>query len=84
MSNIVINDGFMNPNRFGYAAIPFKLNGNKNERDDVPQWRKNRTDARSMGSPKFLHHKPCGECGSLFKRVYDVSCFDCYKVSKEK
>lgn len=83
MNNTVINDGFMNPARFGYASMPFKLNGNKNERHDVPRWRKNRTDARSMGSPKFLHHKPCDECGSLFKRVYNLECFECWKEEKK-
>ena len=53
----LINDGLMNPDRFGYAAIPFKIS-DKEPRKDVPIWRINRTNARSMGKRFYEHTKP--------------------------
>ncbi|ADO14428.1 AB1gp57 [Acinetobacter phage AB1] len=80
--NHVINDGFMNPDRFGYAAIPFKIS-DKEPRKDVPIWRIRRTNARSMGKRFYEHTKPC-KCGSLLRRVYNNECFDCWKLENKK
>ena len=79
--NHSINDSFMNPDRFGYAVIPFKLN-NKEPRHDVPKWRINRSNSRSMGKTTYLHTKPCRACLSLIRRVYNNDCFDCWKLRK--
>ncbi|AID17941.1 hypothetical protein AVT64_gp65 [Acinetobacter phage YMC11/12/R2315] len=46
--NHVINDGFMNPDRFGYAAIPFKIS-DKEPRKDISPNVIARSNARSMG-----------------------------------
>ena len=75
-----INDSFMNPDRFGYAVIPFKLN-DKEPRHDVPKWRIARSNARSMGKVSFTHTKAC-RSGSFEKRVYNNDCFDCWKLRK--
>ena len=77
-----INDSFMNPDRFGYAVVPFKLDGSRDPRSDVPKWRIARTNARSMGKPTYLHTKPCRDCLSLIRRVYNNECFACWKLSK--
>lgn len=76
--NHTINDSFMNPDRFGYSVIPFKLS-DREPREDVPKWRINRSNARSMGRVSYLHTKPSKCCKSLVRRVYDNSCFECYK-----
>ena len=55
--NHSINDGFVNPDRFGYAVIPFKLN-DKEPRPDVPKWRIARTNARSMGKVHICTQSP--------------------------
>lgn len=81
--NHSINDSFMNPSRFGYAAVPFRLDGNKEPRTDVPQWKIARSNARSMGKASFTHTKAC-KCGSFEKRVYDLKCIPCFKASKKK
>jgi len=39
----------MNPDRFGYAVIPFKLAGSLEPRNDIPKWKIARSNARSMG-----------------------------------
>uniref|UniRef100_A0AB39C8T1 Uncharacterized protein n=2 Tax=unclassified Obolenskvirus TaxID=2267235 RepID=A0AB39C8T1_9CAUD len=80
--NTTINDGFMNPDRFGYAVVPFKIS-DKEPRKDVPIWRINRTNARSMGKRFYEHTKPC-KCGSLLRRVYNNECFDCWKEGKNE
>ena len=80
--NRTINDSFMNPDRFGYAVVPFKLDGSREPCSDVPKWRIARTNARSMGKPTYLHTKPCRACLSLIRRVYNNECFDCWKLSK--
>lgn len=82
--NTVINDGFMNPDRFGYAVVPFKMEGNKPPPKTVPKWQINRTNSRSMGKATYLHTKPSKCCGSLVRRVYNNECFDCWKGSKNK
>ena len=79
--NHSINDGFMNPDRFGYAVIPFKLN-DKEPRHDVPKWRIARSNARPMGKASFTHTKAC-RCGSFEKRVYDLKCVPCFKREKK-
>lgn len=79
--NHTINDGFMNPDRFGYSVMPFKLDGDKVARKDIPAWRIRRTNARSMGKRMYEHTKPC-KCGSLLRRVYNNECFDCWRLSK--
>ena len=80
--NHSINDSFMNLSRFGNANIPFKLS-DKEPRHDVPKWRISRSNARSMGKASFTHTKAC-KCGSFEKRVYDLKCMPCFKVSKKK
>ena len=80
--NHSINDSFMNPDRFGYAVIPFKLN-DKEPRHDVPKWRIARSNARSMGKASFTHTKAC-RCGSFEKRVYDLKCMPCFILEKKK
>lgn len=80
--NHSINDGFMNPDRFGYSVIPFKLS-DKEPRSDVPKWRIARSNARSMGKASFTHTKAC-RCGSFEKRVYDLKCVPCFKLSKKR
>lgn len=79
--NHVINDGFMNPGRFGYAAIPFKIS-DKEPRKDISPNVIARSNARSMGKRFYEHTKPC-KCGSLLRRVYNNECFDCWKESKK-
>lgn len=79
-----INDSFMNPDRFGYAVVPFKLEGNKEPPEHIPEWRINRSNARSAGKPMYLHTKPSKCCGSLNRRVYNNECFDCYQLEKKK
>lgn len=82
--NFVVNDGFMNPNRFGYSVMPFKLDGDRPPRSDMPSWRIARTNARSMGKAMYLHTKPCKVCSSLNRRVYNNECFDCWKLKGKK
>ena len=79
-----INDSFMNPDRFGYSVIPFKLDGNIEPRSNIAEWRINRTNARSMGKATYLHTKPCKACLSLIRRVYNNECFDCFKLERKK
>lgn len=81
--NHSINDSFMNLSRFGNANIPFKLNGDRLPRADVPKWRIARSNARSMGKVSFTHTKAC-RCGSFEKRVYDLKCVPCFKLSKKR
>ena len=80
--NHTIKDSFMNPSRFGYANIPFKVNGEHGARDDIPQWRIARSNSRSIGKPTYLHTKPC-KCVSVVRRVYNNECFDCFKGKKK-
>ena len=80
--NHSINDSFMNLSRFGNANIPFKLNGDRLPRADVPKWRIARSNARSMGKSSFTHTKAC-RCGSFEKRVYDLKCMPCFKREKK-
>ena len=80
--NHSINDSFMNLNRFGNTNIPFKLNGDRLPRADVPKWRIARSNARSMGKASFTHTKAC-RCGSFEKRVYDLKCMPCFKREKK-
>lgn len=66
--NHTINDSFMNPDRFGYAVMPFKLNGDREPPSHIPKWRIARTNARSMGKRMYEHTKPCnaGHCCAGF------------------
>lgn len=82
--NLSIKDSFMNPDRFGFASIPFKLDGNKEPPAHIPLWRIARSNARSMGKASFTHTKPCKYCGSLEKRVYDLKCMPCFILEKKK
>lgn len=79
--NTVINDGFMNPDRFGYAVIPFKIS-DKEPRKDISPNVIARSNARSMGKRFYEHTKPC-KCGSFLRRVYNNECFDCWKEGKK-
>ena len=81
--NTSINDSFMNPDRFGFSVVPFKLDGNREPKKLVPQWRINRSNSRSMGKRTYLHTKPSKCCKSLVRRVYDNSCFECFKGEKK-
>lgn len=65
---------------FGFSQMSFKINSDKNERMDIPQWRKNRTNSRSAGKLMYLHTKPSKCCGSLIRRVCNNECFDCFKL----
>lgn len=80
--NLSIKDSFMNPDRFGFASIPFKLDGNKEPPAHIPLWRIARSNSRSMGKSTFTHTKQC-HCGSFERRVYDNKCMPCFKVSKK-
>lgn len=73
----------MNPDRFGFAAIPFKLSDSE-PRKDIALWRIRRTNARSMGKRTFMHTKPCKACGSFERRVYNNECFNCFKLERSK
>lgn len=79
--NTVINDGFMNPDRFGYAVIPFKIS-DKEPRKDISPNVIARSNARSMGKRFYEHTKPC-KCGSFLRRVYNNECFDCWKLERK-
>ena len=81
--NHIINDSFMNPDRFGYSVIPFKLS-DREPRKDIPDWRIARSNARSMGKVSYLHTKPSKCCGSLVRRVYNNSCYECFKLERKK
>lgn len=68
----------------GHEPLPFKLDGDREPRADIPQWRINRTNARSAGRKTFLHTKPCRVCGSLERLTHKVyagtkinKCFVC-------
>lgn len=80
--NHTINDSFMNPDRFGYSVIPFKLSDRKPRKDISPNVIA-RSNARSMGKVSYLHTKPTKCCNSLVRRVYDNSCFECFKREKK-
>lgn len=80
--NTVINDGFMNPDRFGYAVVPFKISDTEPKKG-VPLWRIRRTNARSMGKRTFMHTKAC-KCGAFERRVYNNECFACWKIKVKK
>ncbi|KAF1026216.1 MAG: hypothetical protein GAK29_01478 [Acinetobacter bereziniae] len=80
--NHTINDSFMNPDRFVYSVIPFKLS-DREPRKDIPDWRIARSNARSMGKVSYLYTKPSKCCGSLTRRVYDNSCYECFKLEKK-
>ena len=43
----------------GNEPLPFKLDGDREPRPDIPQWQINRTNARSAGRKTFMHTKPC-------------------------
>ena len=69
---------------FGSTPTQFKLDGDREPRADIPQWRINRTNARSAGRKTFLHTKPCRVCGSLERLTHQVyagtkinKCFVC-------
>lgn len=78
----VINDGFMNPDRFGYAVIPFQIS-DKEPRKDISKNVISRSNARSMGKAMYVHTKSCKACDSNLRRVYNNSCYDCWKKSKK-
>ena len=78
--NTSIRDKFQDLERFGTPPIPFKLSGNVEPRSDIPKWRIERSKARSVGKPTFMHTKPCARCGGLEMRVYDVKCSNCFKL----
>ena len=68
----------------GNEPLPLKLDGDREPRADIPQWRINRTNARSAGRKTFLHTKPCRVCGSLERLTHKVyagtkinKCFVC-------
>lgn len=68
----------------GHEPLPFELDGDREPRPDIPQWRINRTNARSAGRKTFLHTKPCRVCGSLERLTHKVyagtkinKCFVC-------
>lgn len=77
-----IRDSFMNPDRFGFAAVPFKLSDSE-PRSDIAAWRIARSNARSMGKPTYQHTKPC-HCGSKQRRVYNNECYPCFILEKKK
>ena len=69
---------------FGYVPTSFKLDGDKSPRSDIPQWKINRTNARSVGRRTFMHTTPCRVCGSLERLTHQVyagtkinKCFVC-------
>lgn len=78
--NTLIRDKFQDLERFGNAPVPFTLTVNHSPRADIPKWRIERSKARSVGKPTFMHTKPCARCGGLEMRVYDVTCAKCFKL----
>lgn len=82
--NTALKDKFLDMDRFGFGQMAFKINGDKNERKDIPECHKRRQNNRSAGIPYYLHDKPSKCCGSLNRRVWNNECYDCYKVSKDK
>lgn len=80
--NHTINDSFMNPDRFGYSVIPFKLSDSEPRKDISPNVI-SRSNARSMGKPMYKHTNKCKMCKSNLKRVYDNSCYSCWKEIKK-
>ena len=42
----------------GHEPLPFKLDGDREPRPDIPQWQINRTNARSAGRKTFAHTSP--------------------------
>ena len=56
----------------GHEPLPFKLDGDREPRADIPQWRINRTNARSAGRKTFLHTTPCRACGGLERLTHKV------------
>ena len=68
----------------GNEPLPFKLDGDREPRADIPQWQINRTNARSVGRRTFMHTTPCRVCGSLERLTHKVyagtkinKCFVC-------
>ena len=80
----MIHDTFSNLDKFGYATLSFKLDGEREPRAGVPVWRIRRTNARSAGRRTFMHTKPCKACGSFERRVWNNGCFKCWELEKEK
>jgi len=80
----LINDSFMNPDRFGYSLVPFKVSIDKEPRKDIELWRMRRSSARSMGKRTFMHTRACKSCNSFERRVYNNECFNCWKLEKSK
>lgn len=78
-----INDSFMNPDRFGYAVMPFKLNGDREPPKHVSVNVVSRSNARSMGKAMYEHTRKCRECSSFLRRVYNNSCYTCWKENKK-
>lgn len=56
----------------GSEPLPFKLDGDREPRADIPQWQINRTNSRSAGRKTFMHTNPCRVCGSLLRLTHKV------------
>ena len=56
----------------GSEPLPFKLDGDREPRPDIPQWQINRTNARSAGRKTFTHTNPCRSCGGLLRLTHKV------------
>ena len=56
----------------GNEPLPFKLDGDREPRPDIPQWQINRTNARSAGRKTFQHTAPCRSCGGFIRLTHRV------------
>lgn len=76
--NHTINDSFMNPDRFGYAVMPFKLDGDKVARKDIPIWRIRRTAYPVVWVKECMNTLSLVNAVHFYARVYNNECFDCW------
>ena len=62
---------------FGSTPTQFKLDGDREPPAHIPKWRINRTNARSVGRPTYMHTKPCAVCGGLERGTWTNKCKGC-------
>lgn len=64
---------------FGTRAGHFSHGCEVQQRDDIPQWKKNRSNARSMGRKTFMHTTPCRSCSGLVRLTH--KCYEGTKIN---
>ena len=65
---------------FGTKAGHFSHGREVEQHSDIPQWKKNCSNARSMGRKIFMHTTPCRSCGGLERLTH--KCYEGTKINK--